>query len=85
MNKSKRDLQSDLRRLFRSMDFVSRHPALKRGTAEARRFAEIYQQLGLAWEFLALQCSHRDGWRKLREGESACKVCGLIRGVKGQS
>lgn len=77
-------LQHDLRRLFRSMDFVARHPALKRDTVEARRFSEIYQQLGLAWEFLALQCSHRGGWRKLRGGKSACKVCGLIRGTKEQ-
>jgi len=77
-------LKRDLRRLFRSMDFVSRHPALKRDTAEARRLAEIYQQLALAWEFLALQCKHRGGWRKLRDGESACKVCGTIRGVKEQ-
>jgi len=77
-------LQPDLRRLFRSMDFVARHPALKRDTTEARRLAEIYQQLGLAWEFLALQCSHRGGWRKLRDGKSACKVCGLIRGTKVQ-
>lgn len=75
-------LQRDLRRVFRSMDFVSKHPALKRDTKEARRFAEIYQQLGLAWEFLALQCKHRGGWRKLRDGKSACKVCGLIRGEK---
>lgn len=77
-------IQRDLQRLFRSMDFVSRHPALKRDTAEAQRMAEVYQQLGLAWEFLALQCKHRDGWRKLRDGKSACKVCGLIRGVKEQ-
>ena len=77
-------LQRDLRRLFRSMDFVSRHPALKRDTKKARRFTEIYQQLGLAWEFLALQCRHRGGWRRLRDGHSACKVCGLIRGAKEQ-
>ena len=77
-------LQCELRSLTRSMDFVSKHPALERDTAEARRFAEIYQQLGLAWEFLALQCRHRGGWRKLRDGKSACKVCGLIRGVKEQ-
>lgn len=78
----KGNLQHDLRRVFRSMNFVSRHPVLKRDTAEARRFAEIYQQLGLAWEFLALRCRHRDGWRKLRDGKSACKACGLIRGAK---
>jgi hypothetical protein len=77
-------LQRDLRCLLRSMDFVSRHPALKRDSAEARRLAEIYQQLGLAWKFLALQCAHRDGWRKTREGKFACKVCGAIRGVKEQ-
>ena len=75
-------LERDLRRIFRSMDFVSRHPALKKDTAEAARFAEIYQQLGLAWEFLALQCKHRGGWRKLKDGKSACKVCGSVRGVK---
>jgi hypothetical protein len=73
-----------MRRLFRSMDFVSRHPALKRDSAEARRFAEIYQQLGLAWEFLGLQCKHKNGWRKLRDGNFNCKVCGLIRGAKEQ-
>ena len=76
------DLKRELRRLFRSMDFVSRHPALKRAGAEAERFAEIYRQLGLAWELLALQCRHRGGWRKTREGKSACKVCGLIRGAR---
>jgi hypothetical protein len=77
-------LQENLRRVLRGMDFVSRHPALKRDTAEARRMAEVYQQLGLAWEFLALQCEHRDGWRRVRDGISACKVCGLIRGAKEQ-
>ena len=71
-----------MRQVERSLDFVARQPALKRDTAEARRFAEIYQQLGQAWEFLALQCKHRAGWRKLRAGKSACKICGLIRGVK---
>ena len=76
--------KAQLHRLLRIMDFVSRHLALKGDTAETRRFAEIYQQLGLAWEFLALQCRHRDGWRKVRDGKSACKVCGLIRGAKEQ-
>ena len=77
-------LKRGLRRIFRSMDFVSRPAPRKRGGKEAKRFAEIYQQLGLAWEHLALQCRHRGGWRKLRDGKFACKVCGLIRGAKEQ-
>ena len=77
-------LARGLRRVLRSLDFVSRHPALKRDTAEARQMAEVYQQLGLAWEFLALQCQHRGGWRKVPDGKSACKICGLIRGAKEQ-
>src|SRR6266487_4328333 len=83
-NSPKGQLRRDLHRLLRSMDFVSRHPSLKRDTAESQRLAEIYQLLGLAWEFLALQCRHRDGWRKVRDGKTACKVCGLIRGAKEQ-
>ena len=65
-----------LRGLFRSMDFVSRHPALEKGGAEGERFAEIYQQLGLAWEFLAGQCGHWDGFSKTRGGRRKCKICG---------
>ena len=41
------DLKRKLRRLFRNMDFGSRHPALKRAGPEAERLAEVYQQLGL--------------------------------------
>ena len=67
-----------LRRLFRSMDFVSRHPALEKEGAEAERFAEIYQQLGLAWEFLAGQCGHWDGFSKTRGGRTTCKICGTF-------
>jgi hypothetical protein len=62
------DLKRKPRWLFRSMDFVSRHPELKRAGPEAERLAEVYQQLGLAWEFLALQCHHRSGWQRTREG-----------------
>jgi hypothetical protein len=31
------------------MDFVSRQAALKKDTKDGRRYAEIFQQLGLAW------------------------------------
>jgi hypothetical protein len=41
--------------------------------------ADIYQLLGLAWEFAALQCPHRSGWRKSRDGKLTCKVCGTIK------
>jgi hypothetical protein len=75
-------LKREFGRLFRAMDFVSRHPAAKRETMEARRFAEVYQQLGKAWEFLALQCDHRAGWRKARGKKLVCKICGTVKGVR---
>lgn len=79
-----RNLKREFRQLFRCMGFVARHPALKAGGKEAERFAEIYQQLGQLWEFLALQCRHTEGWRKTRDGNHACKVCGTIRGAAEQ-
>jgi hypothetical protein len=72
-------LRREFQRLFRSMNFVSRHPALSRKAAQAESFAEIYQQLGMLWEFLALQCRHAQGWRKTREGAVVCKACGTVR------
>ncbi len=77
-------LKREFKRLFRSMDFVSRHPALNRRGKEGERLAEVYQQFGQLGEFLALQCPHRSGWRRAREGKLACKVCGLLRGVHEQ-
>jgi hypothetical protein len=78
---SKSDLAREFKRLFRNMSFVSRHPSLNRRSPQAERFAEIYQQLGMLWEFLALQCGHTEGWRRQREGKLACKRCGTIRGA----
>lgn len=63
------------------MSFVSGHPSLSSPGPQAERFAEIYQQLGMLWEFLALQCRHAGGWRKMRDGKLACKLCGTIRGT----
>jgi hypothetical protein len=42
------------------MDQVAKHPALARSTRSALSgmLGEVYQQLGLAWEFLGLQCRH---------------------------
>ncbi len=80
--KAKQDnLKSRFKQLFLSMDFVSKHPSLDKGE-EGERMGEIYQQLGELWEFLSLQCPHRAGWRKTREGRTACKVCGTVRDVE---
>jgi hypothetical protein len=81
MRAVKSDLSREFKRLFRSMSFVSRHPSLNRPGLQAQRFAQIYQQLGILWEFLSLQCRHVEGWRKLRDGQLACKLCGTIRGA----
>jgi hypothetical protein len=78
---AKAQLKRDLRRLFRSMDFVSRHPALREGRDQGAKLTEVYQQLGLAWEFLGLQCRHWDGYRRIAEGRQACRICGQIKGT----
>jgi len=77
-------LQQQMRRLLRCMDFASRHPALDQPGREGRRLAEIYQLLGLAWEMLALQCRHRAGWRKLKDGQQVCKICGTLKDSKAR-
>jgi hypothetical protein len=81
---TKQRLKSEIRQVMRSMDFVSGHPALVKGGRgrEAERYAAIYQQLALAWEHLALQCRHWDGFRARRGGTRCCPICGLVEGVK---
>ena len=62
------------------MNFLSKHPALRDENKKSDRLAEIYQQLGRLWEFLALQCDHKAGWRRTREGNHVCRACGTVRG-----
>jgi hypothetical protein len=81
MKAASSNLSREFKRLFGSMNFVSRHPGISRKGAQAERFAEIYQQLGMLWEYLALQCGHTEGWRKTREGAVVCKTCGTVRNV----
>ena len=66
--------------LRRSMDFVSQHPAQMKGGAGklGSQLADVYQQLGLAWEFLGLQCLHWDGFRDGAEGIKICRICGKV-------
>lgn len=85
MNKRqvKKEVKRQLNALFKSMDFVSKNFLNDEeiGKREAEVFFNIYQQLGLAWEFLGLQCRHWDGYKRTREKKEACKICGKIKGT----
>jgi hypothetical protein len=65
------------------MDFVSNNflDSEKMGKKEFQIFFNIYQQLGLAWEFLGLQCKHWDGYKKTRDKNETCKICGKVKGA----
>lgn len=81
---AKQRLKREIAAVMRSMDFVSAHPSLAKGGRgrEAVLYSGIYQQLALAWEHLALQCRHWDGFRKKRGGTRCCPICGLVEGVE---
>jgi hypothetical protein len=85
MNKGqvKKEVKEQLNALFKSMDFVSKNflNNEKISKKELQVFFNICQQLGLAWEFLGLQCSHWDGYKRTRDKKEACKICGKIRGT----
>jgi hypothetical protein len=79
----KKDLKKQLRSLFKSMNFVNNNflDSEKISKKEFGIFFNIYQQLGLAWEFLGLQCKHWDGYKKARHKNEACKICGKVKGA----
>ena len=81
--KIEKELKGQLNALFKSMDFVSKNflNNEKISKREAQIFFNIYQQLGLAWEFLGLQCRHWDGYKRTRDKKEACKICGKIKGT----
>lgn len=85
MNKGqvKKEVKQQMNALFKSMDFVSKNflNNEKITKKELQVFFNIYQQLGLAWEYLGLQCSHWDGYKRTRDEKEACKICGKIRGT----
>ena len=80
---AKKELKKRLNTLFKSMDFVSNNflNSEKMGKKEFQIFFNIYQQLGLAWEFLGLQCKHWDGYKKTRDKKETCKICGKVKGA----
>jgi len=85
MNKSQaiKDLKKQLSALFKSMDFISNNflDSEKIGKKEFQTYFNIYQQLGLAWEFLGLQCKHWDGYKRTRDKKETCKICGKVKGA----
>jgi hypothetical protein len=74
-------LKKEINALLRLMDFVSTHPVLRGESKQAEQFARTYQQLGKLWEFLALQCDHKAGWRKTKQGHHVCRICGTVKGT----
>ncbi|MCF6151662.1 MAG: hypothetical protein E3K38_05085 [Candidatus Kuenenia stuttgartiensis] len=81
---NQKQLNEDLKKLFKSMDFVSNKFLQDKtiGEKDLQIYSNIYQQLGLAWEFLGLQCKHHEGYKKTREKKEACMMCGKIKGVE---
>ena len=76
-------LKKELKTLFRSMDFVSNNFLNGKSIKEKefQIYFNIYQQLGLAWEFLGLHCRHPEGYKKTRDKKVVCKVCGKVKDV----
>lgn len=65
------------------MDFVSENFLNKDdiNKKDFKIYYNIYQQLGLAWEYLGLQCRHWDGYKKIKNKKEVCKICGKVKGV----
>lgn len=76
-------LKKEFKRLVKSMDFICDNYLNKEGVPEKEleRFADIYQQLGQVWEFLALQCMHWDGYKNARDKKEVCRICGTVKGT----
>lgn len=77
----KNELKKELNSLLKSMDFVNNN-FLNKGNINKRDFRvyfNIYQQLGVAWEFLGLQCKHWEGYKKLKDKKEVCRICGKVK------
>ena len=83
---SKIDLKRELRNLFKSLDFVSKNFLTRRKSKAGKRdiqiYCNIYQQLGLVWEYLGSYCRHWEGYRQVSGGKMVCKICGKIKGTR---
>ncbi len=81
---NKEYIKKEIRKIIRSMDFVSKKFLADEKAAgkDFQMYSNIYQQLGLAWEFLGRQCKHWDGYKKTREKYELCRICGKVKGVR---
>lgn len=79
---AKNRLKKELRSLFKSMEYISNNFLNKKDIKkkDLQIYFNIYQQLGLSWEYLGLQCIHWDGYRKVR-GKEVCRICGKVKDV----
>ena len=80
---NQKQIKKELKSLFRSMDFVSNNflNGKSINKKEFQIYFNIYQQLGLVWEFLCLHCIHHEGYKKTRDKKVVCKVCGKVKDV----
>jgi hypothetical protein len=67
---TKKYVKKELKKLFKSMDFISENFLNREDINEKalQTYFDIYQHLGIAWEFLGLQCVHREQQTILRSG-----------------
>ncbi len=77
-------VKKQLKALLKSMDFVSDNFLHKEKISrkDFQVYFDIYQQLGLAWEFLGLQCGHWEGYKKTGDNKEVCRICGKVKGVE---
>lgn len=63
------------------MDFISDNflQNEKLGKKKLQIYFNIYQELGVAWEFLGLQCKHWDGYKRTRDKKEVCRICGKVK------
>lgn len=75
--------RKELKNLFKTMDYIADKYLYKHETRRKDKdfetFFRIYQQLGLLWDFLGLECGHWEGYKK--KGDNyLCKICGKVKG-----
>lgn len=81
-NAIKSRIKKEIGCLIKSMDYISNNFLDKENISEGklRIYFNIYQQLGLAWEFLGMQCKHWDGYKKIKD-KKICRICGKFKDV----